>query len=408
MRVVIVTAGSRGDVAPFTGLGQRLQQDGHQVAVAAHQPFAGLVRECGLGYRPLPGDPVALVRARTQVSSPQATQALTEAFLDELGVGVLAAVADAEAVLTAFGAAPLSQLAGEALGIPVIGTYLAPAVPTGEFPLPGSRPARPGRQGNLKAGRALLSQAAAWYAPVLARLRTELGLPGPGSGAGPGPGHDWPICHGFSPVVVPRPRDWPSGADIAGYWWPARLRDWQPPSELVSFLQAGPPPVFIGFGSMTPADGEQLGGLIAAAAARAGMRAVVQAGWAGLTAPRQSDQADLLAVGDMPHEWLFPQMAAVVHHAGAGTTGACLRAGVPAVAIPVLADQPFWADQLHRLGVAPPPVPFAALTAETLASAIAAAVTDPAYRQRAVRIAGLIAAEDGASKVLALVRGLVR
>jgi sterol 3beta-glucosyltransferase len=130
VRVVIVTAGSRGDVAPFTGLGQGLQQDGHQVAVAAHQPFAALVRECGLEYRALPGDPVALVRARIQAASPQAVQESTEAFLSELGGGILAAVADAEVVLTAFGAAPLSRLAGEALGIPVLGTYLAPAIPT--------------------------------------------------------------------------------------------------------------------------------------------------------------------------------------------------------------------------------------------------------------------------------------
>ncbi|MFD0652644.1 glycosyltransferase [Streptomyces malaysiensis] len=149
--------------------------------------------------------------------------------------------------------------------------------------------------------------------------------------------------------MVPRPADWPSQVEVVGYWWPARPRDWQPPAELTDFLQAGPPPVFIGFGSMAPGQGERLGELVTAAVARAGVRAVVQAGWAGLTASGD----DILTVGDLPHDWLFPRTAAVVHHAGAGTTAAGLRAGVPAVAVPAMADQPFWAARLHRLGVAP-------------------------------------------------------
>ncbi|MGQ7754229.1 glycosyltransferase [Streptomyces sp. WC2508] len=100
---------------------------------------------------------------------------------------------------------------------------------------------------------------------------------------------------------------------------------------------------------MAPGQGERLGELVAAAVTRAGVRAVVQAGWAGLSAV--SD--DVLAIGDLPHDWLCPRTAAVVHHAGAGTTAAGLRAGVPAVPVPVMADQPFWAARLHRFGVAP-------------------------------------------------------
>ncbi|MGC0416134.1 glycosyltransferase [Embleya sp. AB8] len=400
MRILIVTAGSRGDVAPFTGLGRRLLDAGHRVAVAAHPPFAGLVAGCGLDHRLLPGDPQELIRARALATSPEAVRAVTSAFLDRLADGVVAAVAEgADLVLTAFGPASVSRAAGEAFAVPVIGTYLAPAFATREFPLPGGPGADDlGPDGNLAAGRALLARAGTLQEGVVTRLRARLGLPAvPAAVASVRSGRIRPVFHGFSPRVVPRPADWPSEVEVAGYWWPARPRGWRPPADLVDFLRAGPPPVFIGFGSMAPGQGERLGELVAAAVARAGARAVVQAGWAGLSAVGD----DILAIGDLPHDWLFPRTAAVVHHAGAGTTGAGLRAGVPAVPVPVMADQPFWAARLHRLGVAPRPLPFHELTAEALAEAITACTADPTHRQRAVELAHRIVTEDGTAALLA-------
>jgi sterol 3beta-glucosyltransferase len=402
VRVLIVTAGSLGDVAPFTGLGQRLRQAGHQVALAAHETFAGLVRGCGLEYRPLPGDPRELVRARTAAGSDEQAWPDTARFLEGLGEGILIAAGQGvDIVLTALGPAPLSRLAAEALGLPSLGTYLAPAVPTGQFALPGlPQPGAAGPAANLAAGRALLAGAGALYAGILPRLRDRLGLPA--GGGGQAEGAAWPICHGFSPLVVPRPADWPSEAEVSGYWWPARPGNWQPPRDLADFLAAGPPPVFIGFGSMAPDQGERLSQVIADAVTRTGLRAVVQAGWAGLTGTGDR----VLAVGDLPHDWLFPRVAAVVHHAGAGTTGAGLRAGVPAVAVPVLADQPFWAHRLHSLGVAPEPVHFGELTAETLGRALQECLGEPGYRERAASVARRIADEDGAAAVVARIERL--
>src|SRR4051794_6203570 len=179
MRVLIVTAGSRGDVAPFTGLGQRLQQAGHQVALAAHSRFADLVRECGLEHRAIPGDPVELVRARTAAPSPQAARSVFAAFLDELGEGVVAAAAaGTDILLTAFGPAPLGRLVAEGLGIPSVGVYLAPGVPTREFPPPGSPvTGQHPPADNIAAGRELLARTASLYADVLRRLRAPLHLP---------------------------------------------------------------------------------------------------------------------------------------------------------------------------------------------------------------------------------------
>lgn len=400
MRILIVTAGSRGDVAPYTGLGQRLQHAGHQVALAAHGLFAELVRECGLEYRPLPGDPVELARARIAAPSPEAGREVFAAFLDELGDGVVAAVAaGTDMLLTAFGPAPVSRLVAEGFGIPSAGAYLLPAVPTRDFPPPGWPAAGDlGPAGNLSAGRELLGRAESGYAEVLPRLRAQLGLPVhriavPADAAPP---DDWPVWHGFSPAVVPRPADWPAQVRVTGYWWPAGPAGWQPPSQLLDFLQAGPPPVFVGFGSMAPAQGEWLSDVVAAAVHRAGVRAVVQSGWAGLA----SAGDDILLVGDLPHDWLFPRMAAVVHHAGAGTTAAGLRAGIPAIPVPVLLDQPFWAARLHGLGVAPRPIPLSELTADALAEALRSGLHEPDYRDRAAELGRRIRAEDGSAVVL--------
>jgi sterol 3beta-glucosyltransferase len=402
MRILIVTAGSRGDVAPFTGLGQRLRQAGHQVALAAHHRFADLVRECGLQYRALPGDPLELVRARTAAPSPEAAQSVFSAFLDELGEGVTAAVAaGTDVLLTAFGPSPLSRLVAEGFGIPSLGVYLVPGLPTREFPPPGwPVTGQPSPADNLAAGREMLARTDSLYADVLRRLRVRLDLPA-ATAAASRPADDWPICHGFSPAVLPRPADWPAAARVTGYWWPATQPGWQPPDPLVDFLRAGPPPVFVGFGSMTP-DHERLHDVVAAAVKRAGVRAVVQSGWAELGPAGD----DILLVDDLPHDWLFPRMAAVVHHAGAGTTAAGLRAGVPAVPVPVLADQPFWAARLHSLGVAPHPLPVRELTADTLTDALRSCLDRSTYRDRATELARRVRADDGAAVVLSLITQL--
>jgi sterol 3beta-glucosyltransferase len=401
MRILIVTAGSRGDVAPFTGLGLRLQQAGHRVALAAHERFADLVRGCGLEHRTLPGDPVELVRARTAAPSPAAAQSVFAAFLDELGDGVVAAVAaGTDLLLTAFGPAPLCRLVADGFGIPSLGVYLAPGVPTGAFPPPGWPAAgHPSPADNLAAGRELLARTGSLYADVLRRLGARLDRRAAASASSSA--DDWPICHGYSPAVIPRPADWPATVHVTGYWWPADAPGWRPPKLLVDFLAAGPPAVFVGFGSMTP-DRERLHEVVAAAVKRAGVRAVVQSGWAGLGPAGD----DIFVVDDLPHDWLFPRTVAVVHHAGAGTTGAGLRAGVPAIPVPVLLDQPFWADRLHRLGVAPRPVPMHELTADTLTAALRSCLDRAAYRGRAAELARRIRAEDGTGAVLSLIARL--
>jgi sterol 3beta-glucosyltransferase len=415
MRVLIVAPGSRGDVAPFTGLGTALRAAGHEVTIAGYAMFADLVRGCGLGFRPLPGEPRLLEAAswRRRGAGPAGTARLLRlvaAHMRELHAGMLdAARQDADVLLLAGISYAGGFHIGVALGLPSMGVALAPVYPTRDFAPSTVTGRNLGRIGNLAVGRLLVLAGAPVLAGPVRELRAELGLPRIGvrdAVMGQMDTAGWPAFHGFSPSVVPRPADWRAGLEVTGYWWPVRPAGWSPPAGLADFLGAGPAPVFAGLGSMTPGDAGRISELIARAARLAGTRVVIQAGRAGLSGPGDLP-GESIVIGDVPHDWLFPQMAALVHHAGAGTTGAGLRAGVPAVGVPMIGDQPFWAARLARLGVGPRPIPLRRLTAAALAEAIRDATGRPAYRTRARELAAAIAGEDGAAPVVEAVGRLV-
>ncbi|MFF9641383.1 glycosyltransferase [Kitasatospora aureofaciens] len=396
MRILVMAAGSYGDVAPYTGLGVRLRDEGHDVAVAAPETFRELVSGSGLEFRSLPVDPRG--GASEGEEGRASLLARAAAFVERLGDGLAdAAAPGADLLLLATTTAPLGWHLAEAMELPSFGTYLQPTLPTGEFP-PVVGPGRSlGRWGNRAAGALGQRVVDRLHAGAARRLRMRLGLPARSQTARRRAVEraNWPVLHGFSPVLVPRPADWREGLTVVGNWWPHVAVDYRLPAEVEDFLQAGPPPVFIGFGSMGGGQGERLGGLAVEALRRAGARGVLQSGWADLGAGGD----DVLTVGELPHSHLFPRMAAVVHHAGAGTTAAALSAGVPSVPVPVTADQPFWAGRITRLGAATGPVPFTELTAARLGEAVRQAVEDRSYRDRAEAAAREMAGEDGTARV---------
>lgn len=399
MRVLMAAAGSYGDVAPYTGLGARLREAGHDVALAAQESFAPLVRGAGLDFRPLSADTGVGGDGRRQLMR------TAVAFVRNLGAGLVeAAEPGADALLLSTTTAPLGWQLAEAMDIPSIGVYLQPTHPTREFaPVVGGGRSL-GGPGNRALGRFSLRMADRVYAEAVADLRARLSLPRARPGAVRRRQEEarWPVLHGFSAAVVSRPADWRDGLDVVGNWWPHHDPGIPLPALFEDFLRAGPPPVFIGFGSMAADDGARLGELAVSALRRAGLRGVLQEGRAGLMAHGD----DILSVGEVPHALLFPRMAAVVHHAGAGTTAAALRAGVPAIPVPVMADQPFWAARLAGLGAATAPIPFKELSVERLAEQIGRAVREPAYKEAAGAVARRMGAEDGAGQVLKAVDAL--
>jgi sterol 3beta-glucosyltransferase len=245
-----------------------------------------------------------------------------------------------------------------------------------------------------------------WYTSRAAYgwLRTRTAEILPPLGSWPFTDHNssaMPVLFGFSPTVIPRPHDWPEHAHVTGYWFLEADACWTPPAELTDFLADGPRPVCVGFGSVRTRERELLWQTVLEALDRSGQRAVLLTGWSGHdSGPLPSG---VLALEAVPHDWLLPRMAAAVHHGGAGTTAAALRAGVPAVVVPFTNDQPFWGAVVHRLGAGPAPIPRRRLTPTALATAIDAAVADGHLRARAVELAARIGAEDGVGEAIRLI-----
>ncbi|HVT66184.1 MAG TPA: glycosyltransferase [Trebonia sp.] len=417
MRVLMTGVGSRGDVAPLAGLGTALRAAGHDVSIAAYGNFQDLVTRRGLGFRLVPGDPERLGASDKgqkwqeggggPLSSIRFLR-LIAAHMREVNAAILEAARQDTDLLLAAG---MGMFGGyriaDGLGLPSVGLGLQPLHPTREF-LPAALTTRSlGPWGNRALARAMMPAGIGATDQSSKPMWAEAGMPGYG-------GREmlrrqdaarWPFFYGYSPAVVPRPADWREGIEVPGYWWPPAAAEWTPPPELERFLAAGPPPVFVGFGSRNPADAGRLTGIVAAARRQAGVRMVIQAGWANLGAELREDD-DVIVIGEAPHEWLFPKMAAVVHHAGAGTTGAGLRAGVPTVSVPMITDQPFWARRINALGAGPAAVPYKKLGAEALGAAIKDAVTRESYRERAQAISQRLAREDGTLPVIRAVNRL--
>jgi UDP:flavonoid glycosyltransferase YjiC (YdhE family) len=216
--------------------------------------------------------------------------------------------------------------------------------------------------------------------------RSVLGLDGPFRMQG-----DGPVLYGFSPALIPVPEGGTRRRIVTGWWFLDGGR-WTPPAELERFLEGGRPVVSIGFGSMVGEDPRALGALVVGAVRDAGVRAVLLTGWGALD---EVGGDDILVARSVPHDWLFARVDAVVHHGGAGTTGAGLRAGVPSVVVPFGVDQPFWGSRVHAIGAGPRPLPRRGLTRDALAMALRQATGDPAMRAAAARIGTVIRAEDG-------------
>src|SRR5919201_2936489 len=400
MHVTMLTVGSRGDVQPFVAFGAGLQDAGHAVRICTHPRFQGLVEEQGLEFAPLAQGAVAR-RAETEegrrwvehgsrwmpawVGLLQDARSVARRRLRDAA----AACQSADGIV----ASNLAQLLGwqlaRDLDVPLVRALLN---------APSYWMARRSRPYVARAVRQL-----AWLAarPWLNRVRRDaLGRPAlplrepigalESSGA--------LALYAFSPAVFPKPKGRGEATEVTGYWFLDRGVDPDPSDELRAFLEAGPAPVYVGFGIQIDHDPPRTTATIIEALRRAGQRGVLQRPPEGLAGAALGD--DMLAAGGVAHDWLFPRCAAVVHHGAAGTTATGLRAGVPTVIVPHNSDQFSWARRMTELRVSPPPIPRRRLSVDRLEHAVTAATTDRELRDRAKALGRSIRDEDGVARAV--------
>lgn len=414
MKITIFTAGSRGDIQPCIVLGRGLQQAGYDVCLAAPEDFAGFIQQHDVSFFPLRGDVQQIMASDTgrkfmetgganPVKSIRAIRTMLAPVVMRMAEDAYAACINAEALICLGVFSPFGQSIAEALRIPTINVEPTPLLPTQAFPAP-SWPIQRNLGGlhNYISGMAMLQVIWLWYRPFVYDFRRRLGLPTCSAARFYRTFRSTPLLSAYSPNLIPHPADWPDSVHVTGYFFLDSQLDWQPSSELKAFLEAGAPPVYIGFGSMAGRNPEQLAGLALESLAKCGQRGLLLRGWGGMRTESVPD--NVFMVDSAPHSWLFPRMAAVVHHGGAGTTAEGLRAGVPTVIVPFVFDQPFWGARVKALGLGPDPIPQKVLTADSLAHAITIAVTDSGMKRRANSYGAAIRAENGIGNAVQIVK----
>ncbi|XP_020248076.1 sterol 3-beta-glucosyltransferase UGT80B1-like isoform X2 [Asparagus officinalis] len=395
LKIAILVVGTRGDVQPFIAIAKRLQVFGHRVRLATHVNFRNFVQSHGIEFYPLGGDPriMAGYMARNKgfLLSGPAEISIQLKQLKEIIHSLLPACTEpdletgacfkAQAIIAnppAYGHAHVA----EALGVPLHIFFTMPWTPTNEFPHPMAR----------------VPQSAAYkLSYILFDLIVWLGIRGfindfrkrklnlppvayystyYGSISHLPTGYMW------SPHLVPKPKDWGGLVDVVGFCFLNLGTKYQPQKAFAEWIQQGPKPIYVGFGSMPIEDGKKIVNIILVSLKETGQRGIIGRGWGDL------------GINDCPHDWLFPQCAAVVHHGGAGTTATGLRSGCPTTIIPFFGDQFFWGDRVHKRGVGPAPIPIYELSVERLSNAIRC-MLEPEVKLRAMELAREIENENG-------------
>lgn len=407
MKITILTYGSRGDVQPFLPLSLGLMAKGHSVRLAAPSRFKGLVEEQGIQFVALAGDPEDLSRRLNDAGNNFLRMVID--MMDhavEIGAEVLrqaeAACRDVDLVIHTFSHVVGAHTLARELNIPDIHIQTFPMfTPTGDYPnvtLPDLKFSALNRLTHM------VSQRITWWGSKVGfeRVRRRAGLPkrklySPFEDDPSRP--PTPILCAWSPSVIPPSRDWLPHIHVTGWYFASTNGQYSPPAELENFLESGEPPICVSFGSMVNRDAENIDRIVQDSLKQTDNRGIILSGWSRVRKP-SSDR--VLYLDSAPHDWLLPRCKMIVHHGGAGTTSAGLRAGIPNIVVPFTADQPFWGRRVRAVGAGPQPLPVKKLSPEKLTRAIAEAESD-SCRARARVIGRRIRSEDGVGQAVGYV-----
>ena len=411
MKVTIITIGSRGDVQPFLALAIGLKHAGHQIKLATYESFAPWIRSYGIEFVCLEGDPYDLLQseagqqmmesAKNPIQFMNLFSEVISPTMDGLMSDAWSACQNADVIICHCILSWVREFTKK-LKIPCYITAFAPLAANTEYPIALTSGKSMGKLLNYlsypvykmlfwqlfrsSVNRWLqkhfgVSPYPIWAYPQIARER-----------------HQQPQLYAYSPTILPRASNWPENIHVTGYWYLKAALDWQPSDKLIDFLDAGSPPIYIGFGSMKDRNPEEITDIVLKAIAKTQNRAILSTGWGGIS---NADLPDgVLKIDSVPHDWLFPQCAALVHHGGAGTTSAGLRAGIPSVILPFLGDQMFWGNRLASYGIGTEPIFQKELTPEKLSEAIAQVTNSHVMSTKATQIGKKIRAEDGVANAV--------
>lgn len=411
MKIIIIAPGSRGDVQPYVALGKGLKEAGHAVSILAYQDFQNLITSYGLEFVSIGGSVETVAQSlQSLLEQGQLLKILSsmgtaaQQLACQAALSGLVACQGSDLIIGGLGGLFVGLVLSEKLGIPFVQAHLFPFTPTREFAsvliqIPQTQLTRWTNGLSHHLTRQMMWQT---FRAADNKVRAQLQLaPAPFWGPASLQRQSQAILYGYSPQVLSPPRDWDDCIHVTGYWFLEPPTGWEPPIDLINFLQSGPPPIYIGFGSMPSRKPGETAALVLQALALTGQRGVMSSGWGGLK-PENLPET-VFMIGSTPHSWLFPQMSAVVHHGGAGTTAAGLRAGIPSIVTPFFGDQPFWGQRVYALGIGPRPIARRHLTVKNLAESIHCAVLDRSIRRSAADLGKRIRAEDGVARAVAVV-----
>ncbi len=393
---------------------------GHSVKLAAPSRFKDLVEGYGIPFVPLPGDPGAAI-LRINDARNNIFKMLGEGFAHALEVGAdvfqqsAEACKDAGLIIHAFSHAVDGHTRAREMRVPDVHVQTFPMfAPTGDYPsvvLPDLKLRALNyfthvagikiiwwlsRFGFRQISRRARLPHRKLYFPFgktssFDKLKTSLRPP------------TLMLC-AWSPSLIPPSKEWSANPHVTGYFFFDETESFQPSTELQKFLDAGDPPVCVSFGSMVNRDAEKIDRIIRESLAKTSQRGIVLSGWGGA---HQNSSSNLLYLDSAPHDWLLPRCNMLIHHGGAGTVAAGLRAGIPQVIVPFMTDQPFWARRVRAVGVAPKPILVKRLSVERLTQAIIEASGDN-IRQCARALGQSINKEDGVTRAVELIESHAR
>lgn len=407
MNITILTYGSRGDVQPFLPLSLGLMSRGHKVILAAPPRFKNLIEEHGITFHSLAGDPEDLSRRLNDAGYnfiKQVKELMSHAV--DIGAEMLRqteeACRDADLIIHTFAHAVGAHTLAREKNIPDIHIQTFPMfAPTGDYPnvtMP-----------NL--GSPFLNRLTHTLSMHITMLTSRFGFDQVRRRAGlpkrklyhpfkdDPPRLRTPILCAWSPSLLPPSSDWDSRVHVTGYYFLPENKSYSPPPELAEFLKSGKPPVCVSFGSMVNKNAEKIDAIIRASLKQTNNRGIILSGWGSV---KRESMNDLLYLDAVPHDWLLPKCKMIIHHGGAGTTSAGLRAGIPQVVVPFMADQPFWGSRVHEIGVGPKPIRVSQLSVEKMVSAMVEAESKVVL-ERAQVTGQKIRSEEGVMNAVKLI-----